>query len=773
MQRATAEGAAARQQKIVPGRRMAAAGPAVRAGSRPGFRGARPLVYQLLAFAAAAIPSAMVAVCTLGLLLYYAKPHGAAELAGATLGALVVGTATLYATTALLTFRSAAPMRGPLARRFVLVLLAVLATQSALAIVLSATLDGRVGGGAAAALGLLAALGATLPAGFAALRAWAYRPHAARAAAPPLLAPDARGEMLDTDWELATVAAGEGYAAWLRRHAEPLGAYAVVFTLLLAFSWYSSAYLGMNNGDGTARVSQAFNAVFSRDVHLGTLSLIWPPIPALVDIPLVVVLRPFGHALAAGAVMGALFGAAAVVLLYQVLREAGAGRLLAAALAAAFLTQPHLYQSAAAGLSEAPFAAFLLASLLAWLRWLRTERDSLLALAGIGAAAAVMSRYEAVFWMGAMALATLLILLRRVPWTHLRIDRPAVEPGRIGGALVTHLSPFVFVMALWMWVNVLIKGDPLFFLTGPGSTRTAPDTARVLGSSHALAYAQHSIEGSLSLAWDRVALLSPLLLLATVALAIYALRRGRLEVLGLGLIAWSIVAFPLGTAYSGTLPPWVRYWYWVVPMGMVLAAYGLARVPQPGLRRALAAGVLVLAVVPNVRVALDSYNDSYGEVPQTREQRLANALLTTPDFDDVAGRRAAVVEYQAVADAVARLVPPDALVMLDVVGPGGPIPIFAPRPERYVTTTDRDFEGAFLFEPWATVQYMLAPEPTFDRLNRSVLLEEHDGLWEGTLPWAELVEEVPGETRWRLYRMRPEHAPPSAERPSAATAALD
>ena len=475
----------------------------------------------------------------------------------------------------------------------------------------------------------------------------------------------------------------------------------MVLALLLAVGWYSSAHLAMNNGDGTARVSQAFNAVFSRDPHLGTLSLIWPPIPALVDIPLVVALRPFGQELAAGAVMGALFGAAAVVLLYQTLREVGAGRLLAAALAAAFLTQPHLYQSAAAGLSEAPFAAFLLASLLAWLRWLRTEHDSLLAIAGIAAAAALMSRYEAVFWMGAMALATLLILLRRVPWTHLSIGRAPVERGRILGALVTQLSPFVFVAVLWLWVNVLIKGDPLFFLTGPGSTRTAPDTAHVLG-----------------------------------------------------------------TAYAGTLPPWVRYWYWVVPMGMVLAAYAIARVPAPRVRVALAVGALALAVLPNVRVALDSY-DAY---PQSHEQRLANALLTTPDLADVASRRASVVEYRAVAEGVARLAPAGALVLLDVVGPGGPIPVFARHPERYVTTTDRDFEAAFLFEPWASVEYVLVPQPSFDRLHRSLLLQAHDGLWEGELPWAELVEELPGTTRWRLFRIRPEHAPAPSDGAETAAA---
>jgi hypothetical protein len=306
-ERAAADSAAGRERTTVPGPRVGAAGRAVRIGSRPGFRGIRPLIYQLLAFSAAAIPAAVIAVGTHGVLLFYAEPDGTLELAGTTLAA---GTAALYGTTVLLTFRSAALLRGPLARRFALVLLALFATQGVLAVALGAAIEERPGASASAILGLLAALGVTLPAGFAALRVGAYRPRPARAAPLPPLAPGARGELIDTDWELATVASGERYATWLHRHAEPLGAYVAVLAVLLAFSWYSSAYLGMSNSDGTARVSQAFNAVFSRDAHLGTISLIWPPIPALIDIPLIVVLRPFGHALAAGAVMGAFFGAA-------------------------------------------------------------------------------------------------------------------------------------------------------------------------------------------------------------------------------------------------------------------------------------------------------------------------------------------------------------------------------------------------------------------------------------------------------------------------------
>ena len=259
---------------------------------------------------------------------------------------------------------------------------------------------------------------------------------------------------------------------------------------------------------------------------------------------------------------------------------------------------------------------------------------------------------------------------------------------------------------------------------------------------------------SLSLAVDRVTTLSPLIVLATAGLALYALRRRNVEVIAVGIVAWSITAFPTVTGYTGALPPWVRYWYWVVPMGFVLAAYGLHRIRLPGVR-ALAAGiVVVLAFVPNVRVFVETHDAFSIEQPGGGE-RVRNALLTTPDLGSVASRQASVDEYRRVAEAVEALTPPDALVMLDVIGPGGPIPMFARNPRRYVTTTDRDFEEEFLFRPWDTVDYVLVPFPTFDRFSRSLVLQAHDDIWEGAMPWTELVAEIDGPTRWRLFRVMP------------------
>ena len=356
---------------------------------------------------------------------------------------------------------------------------------AAVALTLLARTD--AGPNAASTIAEAGALAATSFAVFFGLRQWAYRPEPAHVQERPVLAAGGWVPVSNLDPELTTIAAGERHlrALWRARYAVTV--YGIALVTLLAYGWYPTSYLGMNNGDGTARVTQAFAAVFSRDPHLGALSLIWPPIPALVDIPLVVLLRPFGQAFLAGSVMGALFMAGAVALLFYVLREVGAGRALAALLTVAFLTHQHVYQSAAAGLSEAPFAMFLLASMLAYLRWLKSGSSGMLAVAGLMAAGATMSRYEAMFWVIAMAFGIVITLRGSIPFLpYFRVprDRPRETGGAISGSLWAFAAPFGFVMALWMWINIQIKGSPSSSssVPGPRARRRTPRVSSARGT---------------------------------------------------------------------------------------------------------------------------------------------------------------------------------------------------------------------------------------------------------------------------------------------------
>ena len=518
-------------------------------GRRPGFRGPRPLLYQLISYSVIAAMNAVLSMTLINAIVFYGEIDGGWRLVGAAAATAFVAMVSTFLLCSALTFRSSALFRGQLFARSLVVNLAGAALQVGIFAAVALTLLARTDAGpnAASTIAEAGALAATSVAVFVALRQWAYRPEPAQAQERPLLAAGGWVPVANLDPELTTIAAGERHLRALWRVRYFVAGYGVVVSLLLTYGWYSTTYLGMDNFDGTARVHQAFNAVFSHDPHLASVGLVWPPIPVLVNITFVVILRPFGQAFLAGSVMGALFASGAVVFMYLAVREAGAGRVLAVFFAIAFLTHQHLYQSAAAGLSEPAFAMFLLASLVGYLRWLKSESSGMLAVAGLMAAAATMSRYEAMFWVIAMAFGIVITLRHSVPFLpyfRAPADRPRETGGAISGSLWAFAAPFGFVMALWMWLNVQIKGDPFYFLRGAGSTIQAPDTARILGEEHPLYFAYHSFPGALELASDRILLLSPLIVLATVGLGLYALRSRSHEVVAIGVVAWSVLAFP-------------------------------------------------------------------------------------------------------------------------------------------------------------------------------------------------------------------------------------
>ena len=737
-----------------------AAPPAAAAnGRRPGLSGLRPLLYQLISYSVIAAVNALLSMTLINAIVFYGGIDSGWRLVGAAAATAFVALVNSYFLGSALTFRSSALFRGQLFARSLIVNLAGVAMQVGIFAAVALTLLARTDAGpnAASTIAEAGALAATSFAVFFGLRQWAYRPEPAHVQERPVLAAGGWVPVSNLDPELTTIAAGERHlrALWRARYAVTV--YGIALVTLLAYGWYSTSYLGMNNGDGTARVTQAFAAVFSRDPHLGALSLIWPPIPAFVDIPLVVLLRPFGQAFLAGSVMGALFMADAVALLFYVLREVGAGRALAALLTVAFLTHQHVYQSAAAGLSEAPrdVPAGLDARLpaLAEERVVRDagrrrpdgRRGDDVALRGdvLGDRDGVRHRDHAAWQHPVLALFSR--ASRSSPRDGRRDQRLAVGVRRTlrlrDGAVDVDQHPDQgqpHLLPRRSRVHAHGAGHRACLRRGAPAVRRLPLVWRIAeprrGPDHA------------ALAADRACDRRPRAVRAAQSQRGSDCDRRR-----------RLVDHPLPgrDRVHGRAPALGAVLVlWVVPMGLVLAAYGVSRIPLPGLRTLVTAAVVVLAFVPNLRVFINAYDGFTDEQP-TRAQRIRNGLLTTPDLGSVLARQQAEQEYRRVADTVEELIPPGALVLLDVVGPGGPIPMFARNPERFVTTTDRDFEERFLYTPWETVGYVLVPFPTFDRLSRSVLLRAHDDIWDEALAWTELELEIEGPTRWKLLRVLP------------------
>ncbi|CAA9229675.1 MAG: hypothetical protein AVDCRST_MAG77-932 [uncultured Chloroflexi bacterium] len=250
---------------------------------------------------------------------------------------------------------------------------------------------------------------------------------------------------------------------------EPWVVYWSAFAVYAALGWAGAYVIRTYNFDGLARIGQAFAAVFGRQPHLAAIGFVWPPIPVTTDLVLVVLLRPFGLLLLAGPLMSALYGAAALALMDVFLRQFEVARPWRLTWVALCGLHPILLQNATMGLSEAPFLAALLLSLNGFALWERRQEPLGLLVAGIGAALAVWCRYDAVAWLAAGCGAlTFCFFLRGEPRWRQSLEAVAL----------TFVMPAVWVLLFWMLLSWQVMGNPIYFLVGPGSTATTPDTAR-------------------------------------------------------------------------------------------------------------------------------------------------------------------------------------------------------------------------------------------------------------------------------------------------------
>lgn len=508
--------------------------------------------------------------------------------------------------------------------------------------------------------------------------------------------------------------------------------------LVYAFlGWVGAYLLETYNWDGITRIAQAHGVLFSRDPHLAALGFVWPPLPALSDLPLLFLLKPLGLPLLSGPLMSAFYAAFALVQIDVILHRFGLSLPWRLVWVTAFGMHQLIVHNSVMGLSEAPFMALLLLSLNGFLQWEQDGRPGGLLWAGIGAALAIYCRYEALAWVAAMAFA--------IAW------RQWVVTGKLwshtaSGSIVAFITPPVWALALWVFANWQITGNPIYFLVGPGSTATTPDTAHIVGPTHLFYYAQGSLAGSALLLARQILSLAPLVLPASIALLLVAIWRRRWADLTLLFVAWSILAFTFLIALRGLLPPWSRYFFWMVPAGVVVAAATYRACPHGWPRGVAALAAAGLLLVPAVGLPAQAW----GVIQQPMPQRLFASLLVAPETAQYAGEGGQLDEFVEMARFLNGQ-PQGTTTMIDAsVGSG--IVFFLDRPQDLVLTTDKDF-FSILHQPVGQVEQILVPFPSFDARGRSEVLKAYPTLYDEGAPWAQLVREFPGPGAWRLFRV--------------------
>lgn len=200
--------------------------------------------------------------------------------------------------------------------------------------------------------------------------------------------------------------------------------------------------------DALSRSADAVYVTVGRDPHLGAIGFYWPPLPQLIQIPLVPFLLPFGQTQMAGPLSSAICVAVTIPVLARIGRLLGLGRGWTLAICLTFAVNPVIIYYAAIGMSEACFFLVGAVTMLGFLGFVRTRGTPYLLMLAVGLTGCVLTRLEGPF------LAIALAVVAGLQWGKWRQSARTIF--LIG-------LPAAAAFFAWMLVQWVLLGSPFFF----------------------------------------------------------------------------------------------------------------------------------------------------------------------------------------------------------------------------------------------------------------------------------------------------------------------
>ncbi len=509
----------------------------------------------------------------------------------------------------------------------------------------------------------------------------------------------------------------------------------ITFLFYTLVGCYGVLIYNFSDTDGLARISQAFTAIFGRDPHLSAIGFIWPPLPAVSDIPFVVLLEPFQLEILAGTLMSATYAGFAMVQLNNILKRFNVETGWRYVWMILLGIQPLVLHNATLGLSETPFIGFLLLSFNGYLIWRQDGKERGLMLAGIGACLALYCRYE--------ALAFIAITAVSICWNWI-FKGGKISPDKLEAELLAYLVPPAYGFVYWIFLNWTIMDNPIYFLVGPEATANVPDTAKVYGPDHVWYYAMDSISGSIKLLFEEIEFVGPLLLVATIFLLLIIFIKKNWIDFDYIMFGWSVVAFTVLSGYQGYLPPFSRYFIWLIPGSLIVMGVVYSSLKSKILRliaNFLLIGLLIYPIINQIKEKWDFFDNPM-------PQKILLTWIIAGEQQSVTYENSLIDEMQMIADYLnAQLEGTTTIIDQSISGSLG---FIVDHPENLIMTSDTDFFD-ILRDPVGKADQILVPYPSFDARGRSQVLTYYPGIYEGFETWTTFLYEFPSSSPWRLY----------------------
>ena len=316
----------------------------------------------------------------------------------------------------------------------------------------------------------------------------------------------------------------------LRKH-EGLTIFILSFLMNFILAYFLFFVWHIGNSDALSRTANAFYVLYSRQPHLAAIGFVWPPLPSILQLPLLPVTKALECVTFTGSIVSSLFGAACLVMMNRLLANQKFPAAIRWILIGLLQIHPDTWYLFSAGMAESIFLFFVLTTLSAVNSIPRSMRSWVIA--GLSLAAAFYIRYEALAMIAGVGLAVIVHL-----WASGTSWIVKTE-----GWLIAILMPPVYGVALWLFFNWTLMGDPLFFLRSVYSLSNAPDIAKIAGLTHPLYLAWGNVVEAIKMGFLRSFQQNPAYPIMGIIAFISILWHQNRKGFGLFIVMLSITAF--------------------------------------------------------------------------------------------------------------------------------------------------------------------------------------------------------------------------------------
>ncbi len=348
----------------------------------------------------------------------------------------------------------------------------------------------------------------------------------------------------------------------------------VIVNLVLGF--YLNQVLGLIYSDAFKRTADAFLVINNNhSPQLTAVGVIWLPLPAMLQIPFVLA-KWLAVTGLASTVLSSIFSALSLVYLNKVLclnSDLRKRKAIRYAILLLYYLNPMILLYSINGMTEIIYLALMLGVFYHFYRWLQTGSNRQVLASGLLLALAAWVRYEAWFFTAVFIPITLLAAK-----TCLKYDREKIE-----GIFLLYFLPVFYMIGLWFAWNWMIMGNPLYFLSGPGSAHSQASLLAPQMNEMTILY--------------KSALIFPFALLLGALLTLKLLRAKNSResfphIVALFFLGYTVV-FNLITLYNHSSFEWLRHFLPIIPFSFA----GLISLKH--WKGAVVPGVLILLVLSN------------------------------------------------------------------------------------------------------------------------------------------------------------------------------